>query len=166
MPWKSISYAPGLTRSSPARIRKHYEEATETLRKYSGDTADPQGTHSPIRRRNGPQDWRSPKPGEAWDLFFFGLGGALFAFFGFGGFGGGQGAEGAKAALFEGAIAFELALGVGREPSPGDGVQAAERDGFTGHFAFAVGASLDAFNGLLDLVKGVLVGGEHAEGEI
>ena len=77
-----------------------------------------------------------------------------------------NGAEGAEPALAQGAFAFQLRLGLHREAGPGNGFEPGFRNGFAGQFAHAVGVALDAAQRFLDLVDGVLIGGEQAQGEI
>ena len=77
-----------------------------------------------------------------------------------------HGAELAEAALAERTVAFELGLGFHGETGPGNRGQTGLGNLLGGQFADAVGVSLDALEGLLNFVNGVLVGGKQAEGEV
>src|ERR1043166_2676121 len=64
------------------------------------------------------------------------------------------------------ALGFKFPLGGSTKAGPRNGQEAAGFDGAARQFADAIGAAADAVQSSLDLVKGTLLGGEHAQGPI
>src|ERR1043165_5151931 len=77
-----------------------------------------------------------------------------------------NGAESAETALAQSAFALELALGFDGEAGPRDGLQTSFWNGFARQFADAISVFLDALEGFLNFVNGILIRGKKAQCEI
>jgi hypothetical protein len=97
-------------------------------------------------------------------LEIFVAGGALG--FVFGGDAAGQGFARGEFGAADLAFAFQLFFGCDAEAGPRDGFEALVFDGFAGQFADAIGAAINAHQGFIDFVDGVLLGGNPAQGEV